>query len=330
MRRMPRRPALPALPPPATVRPPSAAARRQATRIGRALAHIESHLDGPLDAPSLADHAALSRHHFHRLFQAQVGLSVARYVTWRRLQRACALLVSGSEPVLQVALAVGFESGQALAKAMRRELDASPSALRRGHTRPWAMLLHPDRLTDTLTPGAPTMHPTPWATQPTHPTLMALTATARGMVERTLVRAAQQAFGELRQAVIGAGALDQVRSVISLCPDDPLGPDDPHCRYVAGYVFGHDLATLQGDGCQPPVPLSGSLAWWPIAGGRYAVFSHLGPYNTLHRSWTAIYRDWLPASGEQLRDVPPLELCITLPDSVPAEQLHTEIWIPVR
>lgn len=305
---------------------------RQMRQIARALAHVEAHLDQPLDAATLADRAAMSRHHFHRVFQAQVGCSVAAYVTWRRLQRACAMLASGREPVLEVALAVGYESAQALAKALRRELGTTATAVRRGDAAAWTSLLLPGRLPgmpDPFTPQGVPMTPTRFATVPADPPLVALTATARGMVDHTLTRAAQQAFGELMAAVGQAGLMPQVRSCISLCPDEPRGPDDPHCRYVAGVLFGHDLAKQQGDCKRPDLPLHGSLAWQTLEGGRCAVFIHRGPYDTLHRSWDAVYRDWLPTSGEQLRDAPPLELCINTPDTAAPADLITEIWIPV-
>jgi len=67
-----------------------------------------------------------------------------------------------------------------------------------------------------------------------------------------------------------------------------------------------------------------------VAAGRHAVFTHIGPYTTLHRSWDAIYRDWLPGSGGQLRDVPPMELMLNSPSNTAPEALRTEIWIPLR
>lgn len=313
-----------------TSRESPSAAQRQSRLIGRALAHVESHLNQPLDASVLADRAAMSRHHFHRVFHAHVGLSVAEYLTWRRLQRACALLASGTEPVADIAWSVGYESAQALAKAMRRELDATPTQVRRGHATVWTRLLHPTRLLgpQPLTEGDDPMQPDRYTELPA--SLVALTATERGMVGHNLTRAAQQAFGELMPVVGRAGLMDQIRSCIALVPDDPQGPDDPNCRYVAGVMFGYDLATSSGQCAHPKLPLSGTLAWWPVAAGRYAVFTHIGPYTTLHRSWGAIYRDWLPASGERLRDVPPMELSLNSPTDTLPDKLHTEIWLPIQ
>ncbi len=306
---------------------------RHARLIGRALAHVEADLTARLDADVLADRAALSRHHFHRVFQAHVGCSVGAYVTWRRLQRACALLASGREPVLEIALQVGYESAQALAKAMRRELDTTPGAVRRGDAAAWTNLLQPWRPPVTSSPQEPAMQPTRFHTVPAAddrtPPLMALTATARGMVDHSMTRAAQQAFGELMTAVGQAGQMPAIASCIALVPDDPQGPDDAHCRYVAGVVFGHDLSTGSGACMRPDIPLTGSLAWWTIAPGRHAVFTHRGPYGTLHRSWDAIYRDWLPSADVTLRDAPPLELVLNDPTCTAPADLLTELWIPL-
>lgn len=159
--------------------------------------------------------------------------------------------------------------------------------------------------------------------------LVALTATVRGMIENNFIRAAQRACTELMQAVGDAGQIDAVRTRLGVYPDLPQGPNDPSCRYVAGVLFGHDLITGQGACWQPEVPLSGSLAWAPIAPGRYAVFTHVGPYDNLHLSWRAIYTVWLPATDERLRGAPPLELSVTWPESVSSRALCTEIWIPL-
>jgi EAL domain-containing protein (putative c-di-GMP-specific phosphodiesterase class I)/DNA gyrase inhibitor GyrI len=175
--------------------------------------------------------------------------------------------------------------------------------------------------------GVPVMHPTRFSTLPDG--LVALTATGHGMVGNTMVRAAQQAFGELMTALHQAHVVAQVSSFMSIVPDDAQAPDDPHCRYVAAALFGYALAKLSGDCRKPDLPLKGTLAWHDIAPGRYAVFKHIGPYDTLFQSWATIYSDWLPASGECLRNVPRLELMRNDPQTTPPELLHTEIWIPV-
>ena len=202
---------------------------RHAELISRCMAYIDAHLNEILNAHTLADRAAMSRHHFHRMFRAYVGCSVGSYVTWRRLQRACALLASGSEPVLDIALSVGYDSAQALSKAMRRELDTVPTAIRRGDHAPWHSLLVPDRLPFPPRPGNPAMiQTTRYAELPAD--VVALTATARGMVDHTMSRAAQAAFGEVLTAAAASG-----RGCCPMCcpgrgrPNPPAAARAPGC-----------------------------------------------------------------------------------------------------
>lgn len=305
-------------------------ADRHSRLIARCLAYAEAHLDERLTAEILADRAAMSRHHFHRVFRAYIGCSVANYVTWLRLRRAFALLVSGRETVSEIALAVGYESAQALAKAMRRDFDTTPSAVRQGGAPAYENLLQPrtEHRFRTNPDRAIDMQVTRMTALPDG--IVALTATARGMVDNNMIRAARQAYGELFKEVSRAGLRDQVTSYLSVVPDDPTGPDDPHCRFIAGLVFGYSLATCSGRPLQPSgIALSGSMSWQQIASGRYTVFTHIGPYSTLHLTWKSIYRDWLPASGERLRDAPPIELNLNRPESIAPDELRTEIWLPI-
>lgn len=67
-----------------------------------------------------------------------------------------------------------------------------------------------------------------------------------------------------------------------------------------------------------------------IAGGRYAMFVHTGPYAGLGGAYHKIFREWLPRSGCELRDSPGFERYRNNPDRVPAEKLKTEIYIPLK
>ena len=49
----------------------------------------------------------------------------------------------------------------------------------------------------------------------------------------------------------------------------------------------------------------------------------------MYRSWQAIYREWLPGSGEVMRRAAPMEVQLTRPDDVPPDEMDTEIWLPV-
>ncbi|MGR4868608.1 GyrI-like domain-containing protein [Variovorax sp. LARHSF232] len=298
--------------------------------LARAAAHVDANLDAPLDAQMLAQRAAMSRHHFHRIFHAYFGLTVSGYLSWRRLRRACELLgLQQREPVLEVAQAVGFSSAQALAKAMRRELDTTPTAVRAGFSPDWDAFFKRRGIPDDA-PG-PDDSPPPLQPQWSEaPAFAALCAAGRGMRGGTMGQAAAQAFGELWPALHAAGLAAQVSHSMACMPEEPQGPEDPDCRIFAGVLFGLSLPEWRGTPSQPAIALHGSLKWlhWPA--GRYAVFTHIGPYTGLHTMWKAIYRHWLPATGYRLRDVPGFDLYLNDPRDTPPELLRTDLYLPLE
>lgn len=324
-------------PPPSFGATPANGAAQASVRyldlLSRAAAHVDANLDAALDADLLARQAAMSRHHFHRVFHAYFGLTVGGYVTWRRLRRACELLAARrSAPVLEAAQAVGFESAQALAKAMRRELGTTPTAVRAGDAPAWAHFFAQRRISDdagAATDAEAAIRPLQprWVQAPA---LDALTATGHGMTQGTMTRAAQQAFGELWPALLSRDLASKVTHTIATMPEEPQGPEDADCRILVGALFGHSLPDGQGKPAMPYVALDGSLAWWHLPAGRYAVFTHVGAYTGLHTVWKAIYRHWLPATGYATRDVPGFDLYLDDPRSTPEAALRTHLYLPLQ
>ena len=68
-------------------------------RIGLVLRHIEQNLDARPDLDELARIACFSPYHFHRIFSAMVGESVAAYMRRLLLERAAMQLVHSPESV---------------------------------------------------------------------------------------------------------------------------------------------------------------------------------------------------------------------------------------
>ena len=67
-----------------------------------------------------------------------------------------------------------------------------------------------------------------------------------------------------------------------------------------------------------------------IAAGRYAVYTHRGPYDGLPEAYKLLYGVWLPQSGEEVGDRPCLEMYHNSPvDTAPA-QLVTDVCLPLR
>jgi AraC family transcriptional regulator len=62
---------------------------------------------------------------------------------------------------------------------------------------------------------------------------------------------------------------------------------------------------------------------------RYAVFAHEGHISTIRGTWSAIWNEWLPNSGQQRADAPDFERYGENFDSASGSG-GLEIWIPVK
>jgi len=73
----------------------------------RVLKHIHTNPDADLSLDALADVAAMSRFHWHRVFSAMTGETCARAVRRIRLNRAACWLVSTEWSVPDIAGRIG-------------------------------------------------------------------------------------------------------------------------------------------------------------------------------------------------------------------------------
>lgn len=107
----------------------------QPAPIWLTVAYIEDHLTAPLTLADLAQRAAFSPYHYHRLFLAVVGESVMDYIRQRRLTRAAFDLVDQpGRRVLDIAIEYQFNSQEVFTRAFRKAYGVSPGEYRRRRT----------------------------------------------------------------------------------------------------------------------------------------------------------------------------------------------------
>ena len=99
-------------------------------QIGRALAAIHHAIASPWSADSLAREVSMSRSAFVDRFTTLVGMPPIRYLTIWRLQAAKLALRETRKPIEQLALEVGYGSGEAFSRAFKREFGLSPARWR--------------------------------------------------------------------------------------------------------------------------------------------------------------------------------------------------------
>lgn len=100
-------------------------------RISRAVDFIGEHLDDELTLDQLGTVACFSKHHFHRLFTAYMGLPLKQYIKWLRLKKAAhRLIVEKDTTIIEIALNAGFESHESFTRAFKQICGENPSDFR--------------------------------------------------------------------------------------------------------------------------------------------------------------------------------------------------------
>lgn len=104
--------------------------KRLQPRVARAIELMEANLEHPLPIADLATRVGLGQRELERLFRRLFSTSPKGYYLDLRLAHGRRLLLETTRTVTEVALACGFGSASAYARALRRRYEQSPSEVR--------------------------------------------------------------------------------------------------------------------------------------------------------------------------------------------------------
>lgn len=282
-------------------------------RMQRVLNHIDRHLEDELGLAVLADVAAFSKHHFHRQFVAAFGITPHRYVQLARMKRASYRLAFRDDAsITEVALDAGYEAADAFARAFRERVGQVPSTFRNAPD--WGRW---------LATFGPLSHAR--STLMTHfsgsdvtirdvPATPVAVMTHRG--DPTRIGETIQRFIAWRKAT---GVRPNVSATFTVFHSDPR--TTPPAEFRLDLCAATDrVIAANDDGVEPGV----------IPGGRCAVLRVVGASDDLEPAARFLYRDWLPASGEELRDFPLYCQRLTFFPDVPEHEVLTDLYLPLR
>lgn len=275
-------------------------------RLNRVLVHIQKCLDEPLTINRLAQVACLSPFHFHRIFAAHVGETVAEHIRRLRLERAATRLAFTGERVTDTALGAGYETLAAFTRAFRDRFGVSPSVFR-------------GQRLETIHPSSE--HSIMRKKTVMKPEMREFPETKVLFVRRAgpYKEAAAAAWGTLCGFAYGRRLMSKDTLMIGIGHDNPEITVEDKIRFDACVT------------CSGNVKPEGEVGVQTIRGGRYAVFLHKGSYEELSETYRNIFADWLAASGFNLRDHPHFEVYLNRdPRRTKPENLRTEIWVPVE
>lgn len=271
-------------------------------RLLRVLDHIHDNPAGDLSLDALADVAAMSRFHWHRVFHAMTGETLAQAVRRVRMHRAACWLVQTDLPVAEIGRRVAYPNVQSFTRSFTESYGIGPGAFRRrGEAR---APLSPFK------PGARQMHDV--KIEQRSATRVAGVTHTGPYIE--IGRAFEQTF-----AILGSrGDMDKVHGMIGIYYDQPGSKPESELQSFAGAVVT--------DGFAPKEPLTVV----ELDGGEHAVLTFAGPYSGLRDAYDYLYGEWLPQSGRQPADRPPFENYLNTPRDTAPEDLRTEICIPLK
>jgi AraC family transcriptional regulator len=292
-----------------------AALQNYEARMQRVLDYIDRHLDDDLDLETVSRVAAFSKFHFHRQFTATFELSVHRYVQLARMKRASHRLASSdAQSVTDIAMDAGYDAPDAFARAFRRRLGQSPSSFRKSPDwEPWLVAFGPlDNARSKLVQIIFENHDVTIRDVP--PTQVAILE-HRG--DRARLGDTIQRFRAWGKA---AGLSPETGSTFMVFRSErePANPDD----------YSMDLCAATD---RPIDPNDGQMKAGVIPGGRCAVLRYPGNTNNLEPAALYLYREWLPASGEEARDFPIYcQRRLSLIPEVPAHEVVVELFLPLK
>nr|WP_295886695.1 AraC family transcriptional regulator [uncultured Devosia sp.] len=284
-------------------------------RMRRVLDHIDQHLDDQLDLETLSRVAAFSKFHFHRQFAATFELSVHRYVQLARMKRASQRLAnSDAQSVTAIAMDAGYEAPDAFARAFRQRLGQSPSSFRKSpNWEPWLMAFGPlDKARSKLMQIIFDNNDVTIRDVPATPVAMIEHRGDRAMIPDTRER-----FIAWRKAA-GLSPAASTSYMVFRSERMPANPAD----YAMDLCVATDQAIEDNQFQVKP---------GTIPGGRCAVLRYPGNTNNLEPAALYLYRDWLPASGEEARDFP--VYCtrrLALIPEVEAHEVVVELFLPLK
>ncbi|MCP4325726.1 MAG: AraC family transcriptional regulator [Alteromonadales bacterium] len=274
-------------------------------RMNDILKYIEGDLDAEIEIVELAEIACYSQFHFQRLFTAYVGQSVYAFKKRLLLERALKQLQFSNGAVTNIALDCGYQSQTSFNKAFKNQFDLTPSQVRtfKGNLNLKNIPLNKMKGTK-MNVEIKKIKP-----------IQVVSARATG----NYAVAGAQAWTTLME-IVEKNKIDYHKTqAIGISYDDPKVTDEEKLRFDACLEIDFDISSFS------------ELQKQTIAGGKYAVFLHIGSYDKLQNAYSYIFGEWLAKSSEELRDEPTFEVyskCEYMHSN--PEKLETHIYLPIK
>lgn len=247
-------------------------------RILKVLIYIEDNIEEDLSLKELAKVSCQSPFHFHRIFHMVAGESVYKYIRRLRLEKAATKLRYTENPITHIALDSQYDTPSAFTRAFKQAIGHSPRNYRTLYKEVNAMRKKIAEL----------------------PKISLDKIVKTENLDLLFIRklgdyseSGPQAWQSMH-AFIDENHLDRTKMrYFGITHDDPDVTTEEKLRY--------DACILAQKNVQP----TGNVSRQILKGGKYAVFTHHGSYDTIDEIYDRIFFKWLPDSKENIDEMRP-------------------------
>lgn len=313
-------------------------------RINRVMDYIEKHLDHELTLEELARVASFSRFHFHRVFGAMVGETLNHFIQRLRAEKAASQLrYNPKKSITEIALDCGFSSPATFGRVFRSFFQMSASEWRALKPEAESKIGKTDgKPRETISSGCgdeasvesyldPTTREVKWRIEMKTESKLKAEVEVKELPEMQVAYLRHvgpyqgdsalfgRLWGRMMQWAVPRGLFRPPETTtLTIYHDDPEITEEEKLRLSICITV------------PPETPAEGEIGRMAIAGGKYAIARFEISAEQYGEAWAAVYGGWLPQSGFQPDDRPPLEICRNDPKQHPEGKHVVDICVPVR
>jgi AraC family transcriptional regulator len=277
-------------------------------RLQRVSDHIHDHLDEALNLHQLSELACLSPHHWHRIYAAFFGETMAATIKRLRLNRAAGFLAQSVMPIHKVAERSGFSNVQSFTRTFSDTYGLPPAAYRSKRQHTEFQYQMPEYKEGTF-----------------EVRLVAVeTFDIIGVSHQGSFMEIDRAFGTLYGTLSAYAINGNDLRCLGIYYTDPFAVVEADLRSMACIVPNEEVKKKLD--LAAPVQKIQTIQ---IIGGQYAVLHFRGPYASMQAAYRWLFGFWLPKSGFQAADKPLFEDYLNNPRNTSPTDLLTDIYLPI-
>lgn len=288
------------------------------TTLNDAMDYIEKNLAGEIDFDKLARIACCSEYHFRRMFSYLTGIPLGEYIRRRRLSYAMTALQTSDVKILDLALSLGYESGEAFGRAFLSVYGTTPSGARKD--KPPRKAFGPFTFQLSIKGGEVTMD--------------------YRIVEKSAFKIIGVS-GRIPLVYYGPNPhfadvwrklrQEDLLTLVGFSETEPRGIMNVYANYEDRTAEGTHFDLYVGIATEKKAPerWSNRFVTLEVPSSLWVVFTSVGKHPDAEQAvWGRIFSEWFPESGYEHSGGPEMTWCESYDFTNP--DFKSEIWIPIK